>query len=89
MEQLELAANVVPQALVPVVTAKSLGLVPVIVMPVMVNAAVPVLASVATCAALVVPVVEVNVKVGGVSIAAGAVAAVPVPTSVVVWVEPD
>jgi hypothetical protein len=48
MEQLELAASVVPQALVPVVIAKSLGLVPVIVMPEMFSVAVPVFASVAT-----------------------------------------
>jgi hypothetical protein len=88
MEQLELAANDVPQAFVPVVIAKSPGLVPVMVMPVMVSAALPLLASVATCAPLAVPVVEVNVSVGGVSVAAGAAAAVPVPTSEIVCVEP-
>jgi hypothetical protein len=89
MEQLELAASVVPQALVPVAIAKSLGLVPASVMPVMFSVAVPVLDSVATCDALVVPVVDAKVSVGGVSVAAGAAAAVPVPLSAVVCGEPD
>ena len=89
MEQLELAASVVPQALVPVVIAKSLGFVPAMLMPVMFSVAVPVFESVAACDALVVPVVDVKVSVGGVSVAAGAAAAVPVPTSAIVCVEPD
>ena len=89
MEQLELAASVVPHALVPVAMAKSVGLVPVMVMPVMFSVAVPVFESVATCEALVVPVVPVKASVGGVSVAAGAAAAVPVPLSAVVCGEPD
>jgi hypothetical protein len=89
MEQLELAGNDVPQAFEPVVIAKSPGLVPVMVMPVMVSAALPLLASAATWAPLAVPTVEVNVSTGGVSVAAGAVAAVPVPLKLVVCGEPD
>ena len=89
MEQLALAASVVPQALVPVAIAKSLGLAPVSVMPAMFSVALPVFESVAACNALVVPVVEVKVSVGGVSVAAGAAAAVPVPLSAVVCGEPD
>jgi hypothetical protein len=58
-------------------------------MPVIASDALPEFASVATCAALVVPVVDVNVSVGGVSVAAGAAAAVPVPLSVVDCGEPE
>jgi hypothetical protein len=43
-------------------------------MPVMFSVAVPVLESVATCAALVVPVTAVKVSVGGVSVAIAEVA---------------
>jgi hypothetical protein len=73
MEQLEPAANEEPQALVPVVMAKSVGFVPAIVMPVIVNVALPVFESVATCAALAMPVVDVKLSEGGVSEATGAV----------------
>ena len=45
--------------------------VPVNVMPEMVSAALPVLVSVAVCAALVVPVIAVKVSVGGVRVTAG------------------
>ena len=47
MEQLAPAASVVPQAFAPVEIAKSVGLVPVMLMPVMFSVAVPVLDSVA------------------------------------------
>ena len=63
MRQLEPAASVVPQAFAPVETAKSAGLVPVMVMPGMFSVALPEFVSVALCAALVVPTVAV--KVGG------------------------
>jgi hypothetical protein len=71
MEQLELAANEVPQTLVPVAIAKADGLVPVMVMPLMVSVAVPVFDSVATCAALVAPVTAVKVSDAGVREATG------------------
>lgn len=89
MEQLELAASEEPQALVPVVMAKSARLVPPIVMPLIVSAALPVLESVANCAVLVAPVTAVKVSVAGVSAATGAAAAVPVPLKVVVCGEPE
>lgn len=62
MRQLESAARVVPQAFVPVETAKSAGLVPVMVMPVMFSVALPELVSVALCAALVAPTVAVKLS---------------------------
>lgn len=73
MEQLALAANDVPQAFAPVAMVKSVGLVPVMLMPVMCSVAVPAFVSVATCAALVVPVTAVKVSVGGVRVAIAAV----------------
>ena len=73
MEQLEPAASEEPQALAPVVTAKSVGFVPAIVMLVIVNVALPVFESVATCAALATLVVDVKLRDGGVSEATGAV----------------
>src|ERR1035441_8407688 len=76
MEQLAPAASEVPQAFAPVEMAKSVGFVPVMLMPVMVSDAVPVLESVATCAALVAPVTAVKVSVGGVSVAVAEVTAV-------------
>ena len=74
--------------MVPVVIAKSLGLVPAIVMPEILSVAVPVFASVAICGALVVPAVDAKVSVGGVSVAAGVAGAVPLPTRETVCVEP-
>ena len=73
MEQVEPAANEEPQALAPVVTAKSVGFVPAIAMLVIVNVALPVFESVATCAALATLAVEVKLRDGGVSEATGAV----------------
>jgi hypothetical protein len=72
MEQLEPAASVVPQALLPVVIAKSVGLDPAMVMPLIVSAALPVFESVAACAAEVVPVLAVKAA-GAVSDAIGTV----------------
>jgi hypothetical protein len=72
MEQLVPAANEAPQALVPLVTAKSVGFVPAIVMPVIVNVALPVFESVATCAAVATSVADVKLSEGGVSEATGA-----------------
>jgi hypothetical protein len=74
MEQLASAASVVPQALAPVVVAKSDGLVPPMAMLLMFRVALPVLESVAKSADDVVPT-SVLVKVSaGVSVATGAVA---------------
>lgn len=70
--QLAPAARELPQLLV---WAKSLGLVPARVMPVIASAALPVLMSVAVCAELVVPEIALNVKDVGVSEATGAGAA--------------
>jgi len=81
MEQLAPAARDVPQVLV---WAKSLGSEPVIVMPVMASAALPVLESVAVCAAVVVPVMDVKVSVAGVSVATGAGGTTPVPLNEIV-----
>ena len=67
--QLAPAASEAPQVLV---WAKSATFVPETAMPVIAKAALPVLVSVALCAALVVPVVAVNVSDGGVSEATGA-----------------
>jgi hypothetical protein len=55
-------------------------------MPAMLSVALPVLVSVALCAALVVPDSAENVSVAGVNVTAGAGAAVPVPDRFVVWV---
>ena len=61
MEQLAPAASVLPQMFAPVVwMAKSLGLVPVRLGTMLVSSALPVLASVAACAAVVTPVFAVK-----------------------------
>ena len=83
--QLDSAARELPQV---VVSAKSVGLAPVMEMLLMASAALPVLVSVAACAALVVPVFAVNVSEPGVSETAGAGGTVPVPLSSTVWGEP-
>jgi len=89
MEQLALAASVDPQAFAPVAIAKSVGLAPTIVIPVMLRAAFPVLDNVADIAALVLPAVKLpNGTVAGVSAAIGAGGVVPVPVSVELCGEP-
>lgn len=60
--------------MLPVEMAKSVGLVPAIVMPVMFSVVLPEFASVALCAALVVPEALLNVNVAGVNAATGAAA---------------
>ena len=80
MVQLNPASSDSPQVLV---SAKSDGLPPTMVMPLMFSVALPVFESVAVCAALVVPETAVNVSVAGVSAATGAGGGVPVPVSVV------
>jgi hypothetical protein len=83
------AARVLPHGLLPVVVAKSVGLVPVIVIPVIVNVALPLLVNVTVVAALVVPIVWLANTTGlGASVTAGAGGAVPVPVSVEVCGEP-
>lgn len=80
--QLEPAASELPQVLV---SAKSVGLAPVMVMPVIESVAFPVFISVAVCAAVVVPtVVDAKVSVAGASETAGMAATVPVPFSLTV-----
>ena len=74
MEQLEPAESDAPQEFVPVAMAKSVGLTPPMVMPLMMRDALPVLESVAAKAAEVVPTVVFE-KVSGVSEAMGAAAA--------------
>jgi hypothetical protein len=69
--------------LAPVVIAKSDGLLPAMVMPLMFSVALPLLERVAACEALVVPETAVKVSVAGVSEAMGAGAGVPVPVSVI------
>ena len=86
MEQLEPAARVAPQALAPVVSAKSLGLVPVMLGTMLFNAAVPVFDNVAASADEVVPVSVLGKLSAGLSEAA---AAVPVPVSATVCGEPE
>jgi hypothetical protein len=82
--QLAPAASELPHVLV---SAKSVGFAPVMVMLVIVNAALPVFISVIVCAAVVVPaIVDAKVSVAGASDVAGAAAAVPVPFSVTVCV---
>ena len=72
MEQLEPAARVDPQALAPVVSAKSPGLVPVMLGTMLFSAAVPVFKSVAASADEVVPVSVLGKASAGLSEAAGA-----------------
>lgn len=81
--QFALIASVAPQVFAEI--ANSDVLTPVSVMPLMLSAAVPLLVSVATCTAEVVPVVAEYVSDVGVSVAIGApgaVAAVTVPLRV-------
>jgi hypothetical protein len=85
MEQLEPAASVEPQAFVPVESAKSLGLAPVMVGTMLFSAAVPVLDNVAASAAEVVPTGVFGKAPGELKVAA---AAVPVPESAEVCGEP-
>ena len=81
MKQFASGASVVPQAFAPVPTAKSLGLPPEMVMPLIFNVALPVFESVAVCAAAVAPETAVKVSVPGVIDATGAGGMVPVPVS--------
>jgi hypothetical protein len=81
--QLEPPFNVLPQL---VVSAKPLP--PVMAILLMLSVAFPVLVSVAICAALGVPTVEVKLSVPGVSDTAGTGAVVPVPLSVTECGEP-
>jgi hypothetical protein len=76
MEQLEPTASVAPQALAPVVSAKSLGLVPVMLATMLFSVALPVFDRVAAMAAEVVPDAVFGKASEGVS---EATAAVPVP----------
>jgi len=76
-----LAAKVAPHALVPVAIAKSVGLVPPIAMLPMLSVALPVLESVAASAEDVVPTGVLGNGSVAVSVAEGAVAAVPEPVS--------
>jgi hypothetical protein len=85
MEQLAFAASELPQVLV---WAKSVGLVPVIEIPEIVNAALPVFLSMTVCAGDVVPVLVVKLSELGESETAGAAAAVPVPLKVTVCGDP-
>jgi hypothetical protein len=90
MRQEEPAASDEPQAFVPVVMAKSLGLAPAIEMATPVSAALPVFERANDVGLLVVLTVWlVKVYVAGVSAATGAGTAVPVPESVAVCGEPE
>jgi hypothetical protein len=71
-----LTASVVPQVVA--LWVKSLGLAPVILMPIPVSGALPVLVSVATCAAVVVPVAAVKLREVGVRVAVATTAEVMV-----------
>src|SRR5580658_7443968 len=86
MEQLEPAASVEPQALAPVVSAKSPGFVPVMLATMLFNGAVPVFDRVLASAEDVVPTAVLGKLSAGLSEAAGAV---PVPVSDTVCGEPD
>jgi len=83
------AARELPQALLPVPSAKSLGLAPAIVIPVIVNAALPLFVSVTVVGALVVPDVALAKVTGlGANVTAGAGGGVPVPVRVEVCGDP-
>ena len=84
-----LAASVVPQAFVPVVTAKSAGFVPPIAMLLMVSVALPVLLRVAASAEDVVSTVVPGKGREPVSEATGAAAVTPVPVRLDDWVVGD
>ena len=73
MEQLEPAASVAPQAFAPVESAKSLGLVPVMVGTMLFSVTVPMLESVAASAEDVVPESVLGKASGELSEAPGAV----------------
>jgi hypothetical protein len=81
MVQLAPAASDSPQVFV---WAKSAAFVPAIAMLVIDSAALPVLVSVAVCAALVAPLSAVNVSDGGVSDATGAATTTAVTVTVLV-----
>src|ERR1700733_5018577 len=83
MEQLASAARVVPQALAPVVTVKSVGLLPPMAMLPIFNVALPLLESVAASADEVVPTVVLVNESEGVSMAMGVVATMKF--AVTVW----
>jgi len=84
--QLAPAASELPHVLV---WAKLAGFVPPIAMPVIVNAALPLLVSVTAVGALVAPVVSLaKATEAGASVATGAGGTVPVPVSAVVRGEP-
>ena len=84
--QLAEAARVTPHV---VVSAKSAGLAPVMLMPLMLSVAFPVLDSVTVCAAAVEPaVVDAKARVVGESVATGAAGATPVPVNATVCGEP-
>ena len=83
--QLEPAASVAPQALVPVESAKSLEFVPVMVGTMLFSVAVPVFESVAASADEVVPTVVLGKLIDELKEAAGAV---PVPVRVAVCGDP-
>jgi hypothetical protein len=85
MEQLEPAASVAPQALAPVVSAKSPGLVPVMLGTTLFSGALPVFDNVAARAEEVVPVSVLGKDSAGLSEAPGDV---PVPVSDTVCGEP-
>ena len=86
MEQLDPAAKVAPQAFAPVVSAKSLGLAPVMLGTMLFSGAPPVLDSVAASADEVVPTAVLGKLSAGLSEAA---AAVPVPLSATDCGEPE
>ena len=83
------AARELPHALLPVVVAKSVGLVPAIEIPVIVNTALPLFVIVTVAGALVVPVVWLAKATDvGARVTAGAGGGVPVPVSVEACGEP-
>src|ERR1700721_508901 len=87
MVQLEAAATVVPQALVPVEMAKSAGLVPTMLMPMILSGALPVLGRGADSpVAVELTAVLGKGSVAGVRLATGAVTATPVPLTGIDWV---
>jgi hypothetical protein len=86
MKQLEPAARVAPQALVPVESAKSLGLAPVMLGTMLFSGALPVLDNVADSAAEVVPASVFGKVSGELSEATGAE---PFPVRDAVWGEPE
>jgi hypothetical protein len=86
MEQLALAASVLPHAFVPVAIAKSLAPAPPMVMLLTFSVAFPELVSVAANGVEVVPAVVPGKGSAAVSVAIGAAAVVPVPDNVEVCV---